>query len=68
MTSLTLYDIVYDIAYNLCIYDIVYDIVCDMTSHSFIQPLLVPSDGASKFQLPCALILERVPCASPLHP
>jgi hypothetical protein len=43
------------------IYDIVYDIVYDMTSHSFIQPLLLPSDGASKFQLPCALFSNALP-------
>jgi hypothetical protein len=32
------------------------------------QPLLLPSDGASKFQLLYALILERAPAKSLLHP
>ena len=64
-----IYDIVYDI-----VYDVVYDIVYDVTQ--FIQPAarllhqrtLLPSDGASKFQLLYALILERAPAAFLLHP
>ena len=68
------YDIVYDIAcdvvYNVVydvVYDIVYDIVCDVirfiqrAARLLHQPTLLPSDGASKFQLLYALILERAP-------
>ena len=63
------YDVVYDV-----VYDIAYDIVCDVTwfiqpaARLLHQPTLLPSDGASKLQLLSALILERVPDASQLHP
>jgi hypothetical protein len=56
------------------LYDVVYDVVYDVTlfiqpgARLLHQPTLLPSDGASKLQLLYALILERAPTASLLHP
>jgi hypothetical protein len=56
-----------------CIH-VVYDIVYDVTwfiqpaARVLYQPTLLPSDGASKFHLLSALILECAPAASFLHP
>ena len=72
-----IYDIVYNIVYNIVydiVYDIIYDVVYDVaqiiqpTARLLHQRTLLPSDGASKFQLLYALILERAPAASLLHP
>ncbi len=71
------YDVAYDIVYNIVyyiVYDVVYDVICDVTrfiqpaARLLHQPTLLPSDGASKLQLLYALILERAPDASRLHP
>jgi hypothetical protein len=75
------YDVVYDVAYYIVydvvyyiVYYVVYDVVCDVTrfiqpaARLLHQPMLLPSDGASKLQLLYALILEHAPGASRLHP
>ncbi len=69
MSYSDIYNVVYDIVYNIA-----YDIVCDVTqfiqpaARLLHQPTLLPSDCASKLQLLYALILERAPDASRLHP
>ncbi len=60
-----IYDIVYDV-----VYDIVYDVTrfIQPAARLLHQPTLLPRDCASKLQLLSALILERAPAASLLHP
>jgi hypothetical protein len=68
-----IYYIVYDVVYNV-VYDIVYDITrfiqpaARLLHQPTLLPSCVPSDCASKLQLLSALILERAPAASLLHP
>ncbi len=61
----TIYDVVYDI-----VYDIIYNVtqIIQPAARLLHQPTLLSSDGAPKFQLLYALILERAPAASLLHP
>ncbi len=63
------YDIVYDMQYKI-VFDGIYDVVSyAMNTNQFILVAVLqqPSDGASRFQLPCACTLQHGTAASLEH-